>query len=156
MDQKLRSVVDQELLEHLTNQIGSKAKSSGNIKQRLWIIGTFISLLVVVMVVVTTNQATNTSKKPSLENDLDYYVYEDYAHSDQDNEYDYDKDYTLIGGNSREDADITKVRPPKILIDSEKKFNSHFSTHGWSVSVRKPLLDGITTAVVQSFLKIPS
>ena len=68
MDQKLRSVVDQELLEHLTNQIGSKAKSSGHIKQRLWIIGTFISLLVVVMVVVTTNQATNTSKKPSLEN----------------------------------------------------------------------------------------
>ena len=109
MDQKVRSVVDQELLEHLTNQIGSKAKSSGNIKQRLWIIGTFISLLVVVMVVVTTNQATNTSKKPSLENDLDYYVYEDYAHSDQDNEYDY-KDYGLIGGNSREDAYISNVR----------------------------------------------
>lgn len=71
MDQKLRSVVDQELLEHLTNQIGSKAKSSGHIKQRLWIIGTFISLLVVVMVVVTTNQATNTSKKPSLDLERD-------------------------------------------------------------------------------------
>ena len=107
------------------------------------------------MVVITSNHATNTSKEPNLANDLDYYVYEDYAHSDQDIEYDY-KEYGHIGGNSREDADITKVRPPKVLIDSEKKFNFHFSTHGWSVSVRKPLLDGITTAVVQSFLKIPS
>ena len=110
MDQKPMSVVDQELLEPLSNQIGSKAKASINIKHCLWIIGTLISLLIVVMVVIISNHATNTSKEPSLANDLDYYVYEDYAHSDQDNEYDY-KDYGHIGGNSREDADITKVRP---------------------------------------------
>ena len=109
MDQKSRSVVDQELLEPLSNQIESKTIYSGNIKHRLWLICTLISLLIVVMVVITSNHASNTSKKPSLENNLDYYVYEDYAHSDQDNEYDY-KDYGLIGGNSREDAYISNVR----------------------------------------------
>ena len=112
MDQKQGSVVDQELLEPLSNQIGSKAeKSSENLKQRLWILGTFISLLVVVVVVISLNQTCISKEPPNLDEDLDYYVYEDYAHSDHDNEYIYE-DYALIGGNSREDADITNVRPP--------------------------------------------
>ena len=119
MDQKQGSGVNQELLEPLSNQIGSKAeKSSENLKQRLWILGTFISLLVVVVVVASLNQTCISKEPPSFDEDLDYYVYEDYAHSDQDNEYIYD-DYALIGGNSREDADITNVRrpPPPLLID---------------------------------------
>ena len=70
------------------------------------------------IVVASLNQTCISKEPPSFDEDLDYYVYEDYAHSDQDNEYIYD-DYALIGGNSREDADITNVRrpPPPLLID---------------------------------------
>ena len=114
MHQKLETE-GQTFLQNTQNYIDNEAKVSNLTKKRLLVISAFVSVVIVVLVVSTSlNQAKKPSKKDPLIEDSDYYVYEDYAHSDHsDDDYYEDNqeipDYTHIGGHSREDAEITKV-----------------------------------------------